>query len=334
MSVRINGSRFMADFMANGVRYRRQFPTHEEAASWEAELRKRIRLKLPFQELLDSNDKLTIDDLLTKTYQRYWVDTANESTQLGNMRLINDYFGFTTPVESIDTVGLDGFVGFMEKRGLAASTINGRLATLSKALTYAVDRGYITSKPKIERKKVSNQRIRFFTEEEEYEMLTALRQDGREDFALFLEWSIDTGCRPIESRNIPQSSVREDKELGYLVDLRKTKNAYPRTIPLTERAHHAFITLSIDEFMPFARFTESNIRKNWRFVRDVMQDVDPEFVFYLTRHTCASRLVQRNVPLHVVKEWMGHKTYEMTLRYAKLTPRNFLDAKLALEQAS
>ena len=85
--------------------------------------------------------------------------------------------------------------------------------------------------------------------------------------------------------------------------------------------------------MPFAQFTESNIRKHWRFVREVMNDIDPEFVFYLTRHTCASRLVQRNVPLHVVKEWMGHRTYEMTLRYAKLTPRNFLDAKVALEQA-
>jgi integrase len=51
----------------------------------------------------------------------------------------------------------------------------------------------------------------------------------------------------------------------------------------------------------------------------------------MTRHTCASRLVQRNVPLQIVKEYMGHKTFDMTLRYAKLAPKNMLDAKLALE---
>jgi len=334
MSVRQNGNKFMADFMSNGVRHRKQFPTTEEADAWEAELKKRIRLNMPYQELLDAKDgKITIDELLSKTFVRYWEDTANESTQLGNIRLINEFFGATQSVDKIDTTALDEFIGAMERKGLAASTINGRLATVSKALTYAQDRGYINSRPKIERKKVSNQRLRFFTEEEEYEMLEALRADGRNHFSHFVEWSIDTGMRPIESRNVSQASLREDPELGYLVDLRKTKNAYPRTIPLTKRAHYAFTYLSATEFMPFAQFTESNIRKNWRFVREVMNDVDPEFVFYLTRHTCASRLVQRNVPLHVVKEWMGHRTYEMTLRYAKLTPRNFLDAKVALEQA-
>ncbi len=334
MSVRPNGNKFLADFMSNGVRYRKQFSSTEEADAWEAELKKRIKFDMPFQELIDTKDgKITIDELLSKTFIRYWEDTANESTQLGNIRLINNFFGANCSIEKLDTKALDEFIGMMERKGLAPSTINGRLATISKALTYAQDRGYIHKRPKIERKKVSNQRLRFFTEEEEYDIIEALRADGRHDFAHFIEWSIDTGMRPIESRNVPHSSVREDTELGYLVDLRKTKNAYPRTIPLTKRAYFAFTKLSEDEFMPFAQFTESNIRKNWRFVREAMNDVDPEFVFYLTRHTCASRLVQRNVPLHVVKEWMGHRTYEMTLRYAKLTPRNFLDAKVALEQA-
>jgi integrase len=137
--------------------------------------------------------------------------------------------------------------------------------------------------------------------------------------------------RPIEARFIPQTAVRSDPELGYLVDMRRTKNSYPRTIPLTTRAHEAFQDLS-DQPMPFARFTEAHIRSNWKFVREALNDNDPEFVFYLTRHTCASRLVQRKVELYTVKEWMGHKTFEMTMRYAKLSPRNMLDAKQALEQ--
>lgn len=333
MSVRVNGNRFLADFMYKKVRYRQQFHTVEEATAWEAELNKRLRLGLPHQELLDSKSgKVTIEEILDKTFKRYWDNSANESTQITNIRIISDFFG-PIPIEDLDTRALDDFVGYLERKGLAASTINGRLATLSKALTYAVERGYIATKPKIERKKVSNQRLRFLSMEEEYDILEALRADGRDDFALFVEWSIDTGLRPIESRNLPLSSLREDPELNHIVDLRKTKNAYPRTIPLTTRAYNSMMELS-DEFMPFARFTESYIRKHWRFVREALNDHDPEFVFYLTRHTCASRLVQRKVELYVVKEWMGHRSYEMTMRYAKLSPNNFLDAKKALEQSN
>ena len=318
--------------MYRGVRYRKQFVTEEEAQAWEAELKKRLRLGMPFQELLDAKDsKLRLSELLDKTFERYWRDTKNEAAQISNIKIITEAIGGDTPVEDIDTLVIDDFIASMERRGLAPATINNKLACLSKALTYALDRGYITNKPKIERKQVSNQRLRFLTDEEEYEILEALRADGRHEFALFFEWSIDTGIRPIESRHITQSAVRYDDNLGHLVDLRRTKNAYPRTIPLTDRAYNAYTELT-DQFLPFARFNESNIRKHWRFVRSVMNDNDPEFVFYLTRHTCASRLVQRNVALHVVKEWMGHKKYEMTLRYAKLTPMNFLDAKLALQQ--
>lgn len=333
MSVRTKGNKFLADFMHSGVRYRRQFPTYEEGAAWEAELRKRLRLGLPFQELLDSKEgKMTLETVLSKTFQRYWSGSANEPTQIGNIRMITDFFGSDCLIEDINTTSIDDYVRALEKKGLAASTINGRLATLSKALSYAVDRGYLIKKPKIERKKVSNQRLRFLSEEEEYDILDALRADGRDDFAYFIEWSVDTGLRPIESRNLPISSLREDPDLGHIVDLRKTKNAYPRTIPLSRRAHEALLYLG-EDFMPFSRFTESYIRKNWQFVREALNEKDPEFVFYLTRHTCASRMVQRNIPLYVVKEWMGHRTYEMTLRYAKLSPKNFLDAKLALEQA-
>lgn len=324
----------MADFMVNGYRYRRQFITSEEAVAWEAELKKRLRLGMPYQELLESStDGITIAELLDKTLVRYWENTANERAQITHIRKITDHLGKDFLAKNLTTAIMDDFVKAMERNSLAPSTINGRLACLSKAFTFGIDRGYVDSRPKFERKKVSNQRMRFFTEEEEYHIVSALEEGGREGFARFFEWSIDTGMRPVESRNFTQNAVREDPELGFLIDLRRTKNAYPRTIPLTQKAYNAFL-YHCDEPLPFARYTENQIRANWKFVRECVCDTDSEFVFYLSRHTCASRLVQRNVPLQVVKEWMGHRTFEMTLRYAKLSPKNMLDARVALEQAS
>ena len=323
----------MADFMSDGQRYRKQFPTYEEAGAWEAELKKRIRLDMPYAEMLEGKGaSMLLTELLDKTFLRFWENSANERKQLSNIRLLEEYFGASCPIHTITTTKLDDFVFSMERRGLSASTINSRLNTMSKAFKFAVDRSYLKGLPKFERKKTTgNGRIRFFTEEEETDILDALEADGRTEFAAFTRWMLDTGMRPIEARFSPQTAVRQDPELGWLIDLRKTKNCYPRTIPLTKRAYEAFEYLS-DQPMPFARFTESYIRRNWDFVRECTNDTDSEYVFYLTRHTCASRLVQRRVPLQIVKEWMGHKTFEMTLRYAKLFPSNMLDGRNALEQ--
>jgi integrase len=323
----------MADFMANGFRFRRQFPTHEEATAWEAELRKRIRLKMPYAELIEgkSLNSMSLREMLDKTYVRFWEGSANERKQISNIKLLEEHFTADCPIDSITTTLLDEFIFTMEKRKLAPSTINSRLSTLSKAMSFAVDRGYLSGMPKFERKSTTgNSRIRFLTQEEETDIIDALEADGRDDFAHYTRFMLDTGMRPIEARLVASSAFREDDELGWLVDLRKTKNCYPRTIPLTNRAKKAFDFLNTSTF-PFARFTESVIRRNWDFIRECTQDKDPEYVFYLTRHTCASRLVQRRVPLQIVKEWMGHRTFEMTLRYAKLFPANMLDGRKALE---
>ena len=106
MSIRTNGKKsdgFMADFMVKGVRYRRQWHTYEEAQSWEAELKKRLRLGLPYTELLEgTGDFITLGELCDKTMIRYWEGTSNEKAQRSNIKLLLEHYGQGYDVSQLD----------------------------------------------------------------------------------------------------------------------------------------------------------------------------------------------------------------------------------------
>jgi len=333
MSVKPKGNKWFADITIDGERYRKSKDTEVEAVAWESELKRRVTLGIPFQDMLENKGiGMTLRDMLDKTHTRYWTNTKNEDNVIYLSKQIETYYGSHLPINSITTSRIDEFILSLQAKGLANSTINSKLAILSKSLKFAHHRGYIKNMPAIERMStVGNARMRFLTEQEEIDIIQTLEYRNKWHFARFFEFSLDTGLRPSESRELHKKFLREDPDLGWIIDLRRTKNMVSRTIPLTERAYKAFTTVS-DHLFPFHMFTKQEIRKCWAMLREEFGENDPEFVFYMTRHTCASRLVQRNVPLQIVKEWMGHKTFDMTLRYAKLAPKNMLDAKHALEQ--
>ena len=56
-------------------------------------------------------------------------------------------------------------------------------------------------------------------------------------------------------------------------------------------------------------------------------------LFHTLRHTFASWLALQGETLLTIKELMGHKTLEMTMRYAHLMPDQKKRATVKLEQA-
>ena len=60
----------------------------------------------------------------------------------------------------------------------------------------------------------------------------------------------------------------------------------------------------------------------WQKARKDLGYADKKFyTIHLCRHTCASRLVQRGVPILLVKDWLGHEDIENTMIYAHLAPK-------------
>ncbi|WP_367178157.1 tyrosine-type recombinase/integrase [Glycocaulis sp.] len=197
-------------------------------------------------------------------------------------------------------------------------------------------------------RKQETARIRVLSDYERDEIIRLFR-DRFDDFAkrnssdgfpagpswsAYFAFLMDTGLRPSEAR-----ALRAADRYGDRLRVWKTKSGKPRILPLTPRAEEAFerqalrCENSLDE--PFCWATKDRVSWVWKWLRRSMgHDDDPEFIPYILRHDCATRLYAKTSDLLLVKEWMGHSSIEMTLRYAKLDPGRLAEARDLLAGAA
>lgn len=88
---------------------------------------------------------------------------------------------------------------------------------------------------------------------------------------------------------------------------------------------------------PIRPFTISKheAERAWRWVRSEMGlEGDSEFVIHCaTRHTFASRLLNKNVPLPVIRDLLGHSTVLITEKvYAHLCASKLVQAVEVLDE--
>tara|TARA_E500000178_G_C17000767_1_gene745545 strand:- start:414 stop:1202 length:789 start_codon:yes stop_codon:yes gene_type:complete len=208
----------------------------------------------------------------------------------------------------------------LEKKGLSGATINRYLASLSKLLKYAHKRYTIFNMermPHIEWYKESKGRIRYISKEEEAKIIELLKDSEYLSLYLFL---MDTGMRLSEALSFTKEDIQELGDKTYIT-LYGTKNGDTRSVPLTDRAKK----LSVNTFQHLdywkAENTWKQLRKNMGLAND------KQFVIHSLRHTCASRLAQSGkIELHIIKELLGHRSYNTTLRYSHFKPSNLLGA--------
>lgn len=213
---------------------------------------------------------------------------------------------------------------FLESRNTSPATFNCYRATLSMIYREAIRNGWTERNLArlIRAKKEDNGRIRFLSDDEERNLRKVLAAEYSERYLNEFEVALHTGMRRSEQFTLAweQTDLRAQR-----IHLLKTKNGSNRTVPLNSitlaalerqkeisgNAERVFVT---EDGKPFIR---KAIRR-W-FEEAIVKAGIKDFSWHCLRHTFCSRLVMAGVPIKTVQDLMGHKTIQMTARYAHLS---------------
>jgi integrase len=314
-------------------RYRKTFKSLEAAKEDEmaalARLKKTGSANTESKAERDKNaNRKTLRDAYDLTWKLHWSQDKSPKSHEECCRYIFRSMPAQMALEDITMDVILESVEEWEDHGNSGSTINRKLSHLRMMLKVAVQRGWLATLPVIPTRKEGKHRIRWMNEAEELRALTLCSHLGLDELRDFIIVAIDTGFRRGELLGLTPNDF-----FNGAIHLHEgaTKTDRARAVPATARVAE-ILTRRADKRLIFS-LTVASLRHQWRVLKAKMGlEDDPQFVVHMLRHTCASRLVQRGVPLAVVQMWMGHSNIATTLRYAHLSPDSLMVGREALEK--
>lgn len=308
---------------SNGKRYRKTFPTHEEAAEWEAKIKLALAQgKNPSDVVKTSNrSSWTIQEAVRANYEANWRGSKSEKTAMLNAHACMDFFGRDRSLKAINAEAIQEFIDSCRKKGNSNATINRKTAALSKVLRYAYQTEKIDKIPYIPRLREALKNERYLSEVEEQQVITLLEQWDRGWLSDLIVFLLNTGCRIGEALKLQRDHIKTKQVVFY-----DTKNGKNHTVPLNEKAMDALKRQlnRVDDTHVFP-YTYTKVEDEFKRVCEVL-NIDDTVTLHTLRHTFGSRLVQRGVPIQTVSKLMNHSSLQVTMRYAHLSPSNLTEA--------
>lgn len=190
----------------------------------------------------------------------------------------------------------------------------------------------------VKKPKKDNRRMRFLTKDEARTLLHHLAQKSTDthDVAVL---ALFGGLRIGEIHSLQWADISFDNKL---ISIRDPKNKKNRHCHMNQEIYNVLTNRHNGQSKSSLIFVTSDgkqrIYLSKTFERVVselgfninIEDTRQKIVFHSLRHTFASWLVQKGVPLYTVAGLMGHSTLESSQRYSHLAPDNMKAAALSL----
>jgi site-specific recombinase XerD len=215
-----------------------------------------------------------------------------------------------------------------EESDWAPATINRYRALVSLVFRLGIESGKVKENPArlVKHRQENNARVRWLSAEEDVRLRAVISVTCPEHMPE-LDLALNTGLRLSELYGLDWENVNLARRV---LTIPLPKNGEMRHVPLNAPALAALGELQkhSDGTGPLIRNAENGALASPRywFEPAVKKAKIRNFSWHCLRHTFASRLVMAGVDLRTVQELMGHKSIQMTVRYAHLTPTHTLAA--------
>jgi len=233
------------------------------------------------------------------------------------------------PVNKITTPVINKMMDYLLiKLKNSRAVVNTKRGYLKIVLERMIDDGHIKEVKLPKRHRVKKQKVEYLTQDMEEELLSYIRDKSfGEDKEIYhqafyiISCLIDLGCRVSELLGLEKRYVDFDNNQ---INFNERKNDNAVAVPMTNRVKEYMKLYCYDkkDFDRVFNLSYDKLNSIWQEARRDLGYKDKKFyTIHLCRHTCASRLVQRGVPILLVKDWLGHEDIKTTMIYAHLLPK-------------
>ncbi len=262
-------------------------------------------------------------------YYRAWSQNRKPSHYQREKRRIEfeltPYFG-NKPLHAITRKSIEDFIVRRRETGSSPATANRVLCRIKNMLKKAVDWGYIDSNPAagIQQAREVVKEADYLTK---YEVGKLLQASSKKLRPLLLT-AVYTGMRFGELMALEWRDIDVEKAI---ITVRDPKNRETRHIPMNRAVCNELEDLQKQQAQteggivrpvflnPQTKAPYVDVRKGLNSALGDAKITRP-FTFHGLRHTAASHLIMAGVDIRTVGKILGHKTAQITLRYAHLAP--------------
>ncbi|MCG2706883.1 MAG: site-specific integrase [Candidatus Omnitrophica bacterium] len=321
MGVYKRGNTYGIDYYWEGKRIQKAVGPDRKLA--EMVLKKRL-VEIAEGKHLDikRTPKTKFEELVSKYFKDYAIPEIKRSwhSDVDTIKVLNRWFGGKYLHEI--TPELVTKFKVERKREVSVATTNRGLACLRTMLNKAKEWVMFDGDnpvAKVKLFKENNKRLRFL-EQEEIEKLLA---NCSEHLKPIVICALHTGMRKSEILHLKWRDCDFRRNIIYVTE---SKNGERREIPMDEFLKKTLIAIPKHPESPYIFCNKDgqpygDIKKSFLTAlknSDIILPLGTKF--HALRHSFASHLVMSGVDLNTVKDLMGHKSIEMTLRYSHLSP--------------
>ncbi len=204
------------------------------------------------------------------------------------------------------------------KEQVATATVNREFACLRHIFTKAIEWDKLRENPaaKVKLFRIDNKRLRYLEREEMKKLIDACSEHLKPIIIV----ALFTGMRKSEILNLKWRDLDFSQKIIYLLD---TKNGEKREVYMNDIVYSVLLGVKKHPDSGYVFCNKEgkpygNVRRS--FATALRKTGIKDFKFHDLRHTFASQLTMAGIDLKTVQELLGHKTLDMTLRYAHLSP--------------